>query len=89
MYCLVIEWADGTVDVNGPYPDAPTAEKAASLLAEKIRVDEEEADGYAGLKVFGSGEFFRIGDAEVESINDIDDGIDVYVRGMGEPLKTD
>lgn len=85
MYAIVIEWQDGTVAVNGPYKDEPSAKSAAHYLAWCDWVQENEEipkEEWCELVRMNDVEgWWRIGD-EME-------GVDYYVRDMGNPVTPD
>jgi hypothetical protein len=75
-WCIVVEWGDGSVDVNGPYDSEEKVLSAVEPLVVEIARDwslEPHYDGGALKRSATLGE-------------DWDDQIYVYVRQMGTPV---
>lgn len=73
-HCVVIEWGDGSVTVNGPYPDMPLARFGVNRVALEIW---KNFDGPRTRHPDNNG--WTLGD-------DGQDQIDVYVQPMGTPI---
>jgi hypothetical protein len=75
VYAIVIEWCEGTIDVNGPYATEEQARIGVDRLVEKLNEDMEPVSAVhrhqpGSVRVeYGSEEF-----------------MDVYVREMRDPL---
>ena len=75
MYAIVIEWCEGTIEVNGPYATEEQARTGVDRLVEKLDEDMEPVSAVhryhsGSVRVeYGSEEF-----------------MDVYVREMRDPL---
>lgn len=75
QYAVVIEWGDGTVDVNGPYDSEHAVRNGVSRIATALARDEDRV-----LKINETCDHAIIG-------TDGEDQIDVYTRKMGEPIR--
>lgn len=70
-WCVIIEWGDGTVAVNGPYDTESAAKAALAPIVHEIAEEGQPLQIHEGHVVIGS---------------DWDDQIDVYTQRMGAPI---
>jgi hypothetical protein len=75
MYAIVIEWVEGTIELNGPYGTEEQARAGVDRLVKKL---DEDMQPVSAVHRFQSGAVrVQYGSEEF---------MEAYVREMGEPL---
>lgn len=84
-HAVVIEWGDGTVDVNGPYATKDGAIAGARQIAKDLASDEDRSWRSTDE---GAVVYTRFPEStDEESAENDDNRIDVYIRTMGTPVR--